>query len=552
MTDWPGPMNDLFTAEQTRRMAAHPHHNGAVNDITAIDAADLAVMEIPPGVGDSNPDDGMQVDADGYLIDDGPDLLDSLAQQAKERESIVVQVAREVVEAHPRIRIDESAILIGDILEKRHRFTVKQSTLRAVVADCQSGRGLFAPEYVVQNAPADPWPAPPEPAAFHGLAGDLVRAVEDVTEADPVALLGTTLALFGTLAGPGCAVYQGSAQRPNLYVVLVGDTGSGRKGTALAVAREAFAQAYPAYNELLVPGLGSGEGLISRLRPAADGACEPRALVLESEYSRLLTVMGREGSTLSPVLRDGWDGSPMGRFLARESSLVLNHHVGLLGHVTPVELRDKLRDTDAASGYGNRHLWLAVRRTRLLPFPSNPAPLITPYVEALHRAIAEAQPPRELALTDDARDRWEVLYSELALRKRWGLAGALTARAEAQIVRLALVYALMDRSSNIETCHLEAGIALEAYADRSVRYIFGDSTGDPHADEIRRILRGCDGMTRSELRFETGIHDGPKLARAIDKLVSLQLVTVARLAGSVKGGPKAELIRSTEGPDDAS
>src|SRR5450756_386051 len=146
------------------------------------------------------------------------------------------------------------------------------------------------------DEPADPlpdaWPTPPTKAAYHGLAGDLVRAVEDVTEADPVALLGTTLALFGAIAGPGCAVYQGSAQRPNLFVVLVGDTGSGRKGTALAVAREAFAQAYPDYNSLLVPGLGSGEGLISRLRPAADGACEPRALVLESEYARLLTVMG--------------------------------------------------------------------------------------------------------------------------------------------------------------------------------------------------------------------------------------------------------------------
>lgn len=401
------------------------------------------------------------------------------------------------------------------------------------------------------DAPVDTWPVPPEPAAYHGLAGDLVRAVEDVTEADPVALLGTTLALFGAAAGPGCAVYQGSAQRPNLFLVLVGETGSGRKGTSLAVAREAFAQAYPGYDQLLVPGLGSGEGLISRLRPGADGACEPRALVLESEYARLLTVMGREGSTLSPVLRDAFDGSPMGRFLARESSLVTNHHVGLLAHITPIELRDKLRDTDAASGYGNRHLWLAVRRTRLIPFPTNPASLVTPYVEPLHRAIIEAQPPRELALTDDARDRWEDLYAELALRKRWGLAGALTARAEAQIVRLALVYALLDRSPSIEVRHLEAGIALEAYAERSVRYIFGDSTGNADADSCRRILHDCPvGIGRNDLRFETGIRDGARMTRALDLLLSLRLVTIAKGSASARGGPRPDCIRSTEGTSD--
>jgi hypothetical protein len=419
--------------------------------------------------------------------------------------------------------------------------------------DLDAALEAVAPESATAEPAADTWPELPDDMAYYGLAGDLVRAVADVTEADPVALLGTTLAIFGAVAGPGCAVYQGSSQRPNLFVVLVGDTSSGRKGTSLAVAREPFAQAYGEYDRLLVPGLGSGEGLIARLRPKDDGACEPRALVIESEYARLLTAMGREGSTLSPVLRDAFDGSPMGRFLARESSLVTNHHVGLLAHITPTELRDKLRDTDAASGYGNRHLWLAVRRTRLIPFPQNPSGLVAPYIEALHRAIVEAQPPRELHLTDRARERWESLYAELAMRKRWGLAGALTARAEAQIVRLALVYALLDRAPAIELPHLEAGIALEAYAERSALHIFGDSTGSGDADSIRRTLRdNVDGMTRSDLRAETGIRDGSRMTRALDLLAGLQLVATTRGQASDRGGPRPEWIRTTEEADCAS
>jgi hypothetical protein len=241
----------------------------------------------------------------------------------------------------------------------------------------------------------------------------------------------------------------------------------------------------------------------------------------------------------------------MGRFLARERSLVTNHHVGLLGHITPIELRDKLRDTDAANGYGNRHLWLAVKRRQLIPFPTNPAQLVTPYIEALHRAIIEAQVPRELVLTNDSRDRWETLYSEMAMRRRWGLAGALTARAEAQIIRLALAYALLDRASNIEVRHLEAGIALEAYAERSVLYIFGDSTGNADADSIRRILRDCpDGIGRNDLRNETGLRDATRLTRAIDLLVSLDLASATKTASTDRGGRRAEYITSTEVPHD--
>jgi len=214
------------------------------------------------------------------------------------------------------------------------------------------------------------WPDAPDPAAYRGLAGDIVRAVQDGTEADPVAILAAILTIFGVLVGDRPYLYHGGIQRANLYTVLVGETASGRKGTSWSVAIPIFDLAEPGWNRILVPGLGSGEGLINRLAPK-DGAPapDPRALIFESEFARLLAVMGREGSTLSATIRDGWDGVPLGRFLARESSIVLRHHVGLVGHVTSVELRTRLTGTDAANGYGNRHLWLAVRRTRLLPFP---------------------------------------------------------------------------------------------------------------------------------------------------------------------------------------
>src|SRR5689334_6379586 len=47
------------------------------------------------------------------------------------------------------------------------------------------------------------WPNPLGEAAYHGLAGDVVRAFAPHSEADPVSLLLQFLAAFGNAAGRG-------------------------------------------------------------------------------------------------------------------------------------------------------------------------------------------------------------------------------------------------------------------------------------------------------------------------------------------------------------
>ena len=131
-------------------------------------------------------------------------------------------------------------------------------------------------------ADASPGPDAIGTDAFHGLAGDLVHAVEESTEADPVAILVTLLAIFGAIAGHLRTFYQGFQQAANLYVALVGDSSTGRKGTAFSLVRAMFGAADPEWERILVPGLASGEGLIGYLK-RQEGK-EERALVLETEF----------------------------------------------------------------------------------------------------------------------------------------------------------------------------------------------------------------------------------------------------------------------------
>lgn len=387
------------------------------------------------------------------------------------------------------------------------------------------------------------WPEPPDQIVYHGVLGDIVGAVEPSTEADPIAILGSLLAAAGACMGNWRAIYQGSMQTANVFVTLVGDSSTGRKGTAASIARDVMTAAYPEWQQLIVAGLGSGEGLIGHLKRIEES--EHRALVLESEFGRLLTVMAREGSTLSPVVRDAWDGVPMGRFLAREQSLVVRHHVGIAAHVTIVELQSKLTSTDAANGFGNRFLWFAVRRTKLVPFPESPRELVAPYIDSLNRAIVEAQTAAELRWSPPAADRWEAMYAESASRPRLGLLGSLLARSEAQVARLALLYALLDRADEVRLQHLEAAEALWAYNERSVVYIFGSSTGDRHADALREYLK--EGALEWEsAKRALGLRSAADLQEAAAVLVSLGIAEVVSAPRNGASGRPRRIIRAVE------
>ena len=79
-----------------------------------------------------------------------------------------------------------------------------------------------------------------------------------------------------------------------------------------------------------------------------------------------------------------------------------------------------------------------------------------------------------------------------------GLTGALTARAEAHTMRLALIYALLDGASSIEVEHLQAALALWDYAARSAEWALGDTTGVPLAEQLHRTLSdNPDELSRS-------------------------------------------------------
>jgi hypothetical protein len=117
-------------------------------------------------------------------------------------------------------------------------------------------------------------------------------------------------------------------------------------------------------------------------------------------------------------------------------------------------------------------------------------------------------------LSAEARASYCAVYPELTAEQP-GLFGAIVARAEAHVLRNALVYALLDKSKGIEKAHLLAGIALWEFAQDSARFIFGESTGDPEADGLLAELRKRGQMDATQVRDFLGHHASDQRKREI-------------------------------------
>jgi hypothetical protein len=371
----------------------------------------------------------------------------------------------------------------------------------------------------VPAKPAADWPTPPGKDAYAGLAGRFVELASRHSEADDAALLGSFLTMAGAAIGAGPHMRVGATKHyARLFLAIVGKSSKARKGESSTPNRVVFSKADCEWEaQRIQSGLSSGEGVISAVRdrvervqavkgqPGAyenvvvdEGVDDKRLLAQEPEFARVLQSMRREGNTLSSVLRDAWDRGTLG-IVTKTPMRATGAHIALICHITIDELRRHLTQTDAANGFGNRFLWLAVQRSKELP---RPRPFEGPEVDIL---AGELRSTLEWARTVEAMDfdetaggLWDRIYHDLS-REQDGLLGSILGRAEAQVLRLAMVYALLDRSTLIRVPHLVSATQLWAYSERSALHIFGDAIGDPIADTILRNLRARGPMNRTEI-----------------------------------------------------
>jgi len=362
------------------------------------------------------------------------------------------------------------------------------------------------------------WPKLNE-CAYYGVAGEIVHTIEPRTEADPAGILVQTLVAFGALVGRGPHVrVEGDEHHAHLFALLVGGTSKGRKGTSWGRTRQIYEDVEGWKPP--VSGLSSGEGLKYHVRDASvketatddgditsetidPGVPDKRLLVIESEFAQVLRAVQRTGSTLSPTVREAWDTGRLATLTKNDPITATGAHISIIGHITEDELRAELTATDTANGFANRFLFVGVKRSKLLPFGGDDASdeEVTKFATRLSHLARLARTRGRISMTEAARDLWIEVYPRLSAGGA-GLFGAVTARAEAQCIRLALIFALLDGVEAIDQAHLLAAVAVWDYCSATAEFVFGNNIGDRVADEILKSLRtaASTGRARTEIR----------------------------------------------------
>jgi hypothetical protein len=396
-------------------------------------------------------------------------------------------------------------------------------TINKILTDAinkQNASETFHPVYLMtwdevhqeeeKQHPVFPLPSKPGPEwndeILHGPAGDVIRKASRFCEAHPAGMLVDFLVSIGNMIGRGPYFNVGETKHyTNEYVCRVGDSSTSRKGTG----RDAIDSILKVVDDSwflnrVSKGFGSGQAVIQQIHDPSiqmrkdprgsgwtevkvPGVNDKRLFIREGELATVFNLANRPESQASVVLRDGWDGKPLHNIVKGKDQSGLSNtlrceepHISISGDITIHDLKMTMPDGAAENGFGNRFLYVWVYRTQICPNGGPPLDWSNEIV-LFQQIVKDARQVKHVSMTDTARKWWNRHYGEIEdeeRRGRLGLAGKMTARAAAHIRRLAMIYALIDQTDQINMDHFEAAKKLWDYCEESALYIFSGVTAE--------------------------------------------------------------------------
>jgi len=371
--------------------------------------------------------------------------------------------------------------------------------IKAQQGQAPTGKEVSDADDYHRNAPR------PDPACLYGLIGDIARTAGATTEANPFAVALNALAYVGCCLGRGPYLPVGNTRHhARLFGMHVGRSGRGRKGDAVSLIHRLDMALRKEHPDLAPQvhrgGLSSREGLAYLIHDGyreGKNEVEPihdkRLWVIESEFANVLHQTKRDGNTLSAALRDCWDGAPIKPATKSNRISASDPHVGLSAAVTTSELLSLIEARELSNGFANRFFIIFSERTKLEPFPqSTPQDQVNHLAERLAKVLKAAGAERwvdrdhmRVSLSPSAAKAYGGLYLGELNRQDYGpLVTGLLERRAPMLLRIAMIFALLDESIVIEVAHVEAALAWIRYWTDSVRFIFSSAAQEQVQHEV--------------------------------------------------------------------
>ena len=350
-------------------------------------------------------------------------------------------------------------------------------------------------------------PVAPRCEMFLGPIGDLTRVVAPHVPWDPVALHVQLVVALGNYLGFAPHIPEGATlRRPNLFLALVGGTGSG-KGSSFAWAEWVLRHLDDRYLvDRTTTAVGSGQGLLAKITDtvftlnaagdevvAIEGSDDKRVLYVEEELGQLFTrMLAQDG--IEKMITKAWDSGLLETTTKKESMRCEQPHVSIIGHITPDELFDRLEHRLVDNGFSNRWLYMLIKPTQvkfLEPRPEDVPDLAEAcaILTGTIRSFSSSYDGQPFHLTSQAHDLFAATARHMADRHDTGAMAKQTARWRSTIFKFAMIYAAAEGTTAISDSHFLAARATYAYATRSARAFFGSMSGNENVDRFLSMWR---------------------------------------------------------------
>lgn len=407
----------------------------------------------------------------------------------------------------------------------------------------------------------------PGRACLYGLLGRIAEAGSATTEANPYAIALNALVYLSAGIGRGPYLPVGNTwHHGNLFALHIGRSGRGRKGDAASlihrIDKAVRERGQPEAVQVWRSGLSTREGLVKLIHDGyTEGKNEvqpindKRLCVFESEFVNVLHQGKRDGNTLSAALRDAWDGVSIKPATKAATVGVTDPHIGIMGAVTPSELRACMASRELTNGFANRFVMIFAERGRMVPFPEatpqHEVEALAGEVTAVFRfAGAERWVDKDvqrIGMSAEARTLYEHLYrSELNSEIGGPAVAPLLERRAPVLLRIALILALTDHRNEIDADHIRAAHAWVRYWVETVLFVFAEAADEEASREVSataarivEFLKSRGKASRKDITRDCfkGHAKKDQLDAALDELLgssppAIEIETVPRASGS--------------------
>ncbi|WP_239122829.1 DUF3987 domain-containing protein [Sphaerisporangium siamense] len=349
----------------------------------------------------------------------------------------------------------------------------------------------------------------PDVAMFTGPIGKMVNELDPYTEGSKVGVLATLLAGFSAAVGnlPGVGTGKGSMPL-SFWPVLVGPTGVGRKGTATGIAMKVLVEGLATFgvNNVVYGCPATGLGFAGELSERAIRNVAAPVLFIEEEMDTFISNSKRD-TKVGTYLRKAWDGATITHKTSQLDLVIMKPHVAIVGHIQPKNWGAISGSKDATGGTYNRFFPVWVMQSKKLPVFATPNPeeLIKKLGNRFRSMVNFAQEVTELTVPDDVALVFENKHREIcdALTTGNEELGQYTERAMAYMIRIAGLYCLADKRTELALTDFDAALALVQYMVETVTYTLPEAEADGNDIPARIVAfireAGEQGVTSTEV-----------------------------------------------------